>query len=392
MLTHHEALKKILSVAHILPLENISLEDAFQRVNAEGIIYDMDMPPFHKSAMDGYACARVDLEKELEVVDTVFAGTSFHVEVKPGQCVKIMTGAPVPKGADMVFMQEDAELISETCVRCTNPNSKTNICYQGEDVQKGQVVVSENTILDSRHMPLLAGAGYHTLKVFKQPSCGIITTGTELVEPNEKPGVNQIRNSNASQIQAQLRSMNVPFHYKGILQDNEEELKYKIQEGLVQNDVLILSGGVSVGEYDLVPDILKDLKLKIEVDKTAIQPGKPMVFAHGNGKYVFGLSGNPVASFIQFELYVKPFLWALQGVNFKPLRFQLPLASNFNRRKSVRHMFVPARINEENKIEVIQFHGSAHINALCNADCLMEVPLGVNQINEGEFVFIRPLS
>lgn len=391
MIGFQEAIKQIVVCARPLGTESVQLNEALSRVLAEDVVYDINMPPFNKSAMDGYACAKADLYEELTLVDTIYAGKNEVPSLKQKQCVKIMTGAPIPLGADMVFMQEDALVTSDGKVVCQNKDSKENVCYLGEDIKKGEVVVAQNTKLQARHLPLLAGAGYDQVKVFIQPKINIITTGTELVEPKETPQSHQIRNSNASQIIAQLNELGIPHNYQGIIEDDEDSLKTKIKESLLQSNVLVMSGGVSVGEFDLVPDILNDLGFTIPIDKTAIQPGKPMVFAHGNGKYIFGLSGNPVASFIQFELYVKPFLFALQGSVYKPLRFQLPISTSFKRKKSVRHMFVPAQILDSNEIKPLKFNGSANIGALAYADCLMEVPIGVDRIEENTMVYIRPL-
>ncbi len=391
MLTFQDAQDRILNKAISKQTHKVKLQEALYAVLAEDVTYDVNMPPFHKSAMDGYACARADLDKTLTVMDTIHAGKDVQIKLSSGQCVKIMTGAPLPEGADMVFMQEDSETLNENQVRCTNLSSKTNVCHQGEDFKIGDVVVPVNTCLQPKHMPLLAGAGYAEVLVFKKPEITIMVTGTELVEPDQKPEPYQIRNSNASQIMGQLKSMWLSCQYNGILKDDVTSLKKNIAAALDKSDVLIMSGGVSVGEYDLVPDMIKELGLTIEVDKTAIQPGKPMVFAYGKGKYIFGLSGNPVASFIQFELYVKPFMYALQGCKWKPQVFQLPVQNEFKRRKTDRHMFVPAQITSDSKVEPIKFHGSAHIGALCHADCLMEIPIGEKLLNKGDMVFIRPL-
>jgi len=391
MITHDEAQKKILSVATELKTVEMFLSEALNYVSAQDVAYDMNMPPFDKSAMDGYACHRKDLSKDLYLVDTIYAGKIDTLNLLPGQCVKIMTGAPIPQGADMVFMKEDAEVVSEGVVRCKNQDSKDNICYAGEDVQQGDIVIEKGTILKARHLPLLAGAGCYNVRVFAKPEISIIATGTELVEPWKKPALHQIRNSNATQIMGQLGSLSCNYKYLGIKPDSPDVLKGSIADALIHSDVLIMSGGVSEGDFDLIPAVLTELCYTLEVDKTAIQPGKPMVFAHGHGKYIFGLSGNPVASFIQFELYVKPFLWALQGCDYKAIRFQLPLAGTYKRKNSGRHQFVPAQITEQNTVKPIHFNGSAHISALSKADCLLEIPIGVEMLEAHHMVFIRPL-
>ncbi len=391
MITFQDAIEKIKATALTLPQKQVALNDSLFSVVAEDICFDMPMPPFDKSAMDGYACARNDIMKSLSVIDTIYAGKQEIPELKPGECVKIMTGAPVPKGADIVFMKEDSEVIDDNTVRCLNHHSKNNICYQGEDISKGDLLIKKGTLLEAKHVPILAGGGYHQISVYSQPEIGIFTTGSELVEPNQIPGINQIRNSNASQIIAQLKSLSLKSRYFGIIKDDIDTLKRELNDKLEGLEVLIMSGGVSVGEFDLVPDLLKELGFNIEISNTAIQPGKPMVFARKDNKYVFGLSGNPVASFIQFELYVKPFLFKLQGYDYNPLRFKLPLKNDFLRKKGDRLLLVPACITNENTVEPIPFHGSAHISALLNADCLIEIPIDTTEIKKDQLVSIRLL-
>jgi len=390
MITYLQAQQQIAKVANRLAIETIPLKKALGRVIAEDIVYDINMPPFDKSAMDGYACARKDLSLNLVLVETIHAGKQPEKKLQKGECSKIMTGAPVPIGADMVFKQEDAIVNSDETITCSDINAKGNICFCGEDVTKGSVVLSKNTLIEAKQTPLLAGAGYAKLKVYKQPQIKIITSGTELVEPSEKPLAHQIRNSNATQIQAQLEALKLPYEYLGVIKDDETNLKESMRSAFNKSDVLIMSGGVSVGDFDLIPKIIEELGFSIELNKTAIQPGKPMVFAHKEGKYFFGLSGNPVASFIQFELYAKPFLYALQGLNYKPLLFNLPLANHFKRKNAGRHLFTPAIINSDNQVEPILFNGSAHINALSNASCFIEVPIGTSELESGTMVQVRP--
>lgn len=389
--TYNIALQKILNTAHTLDSHSASIGESYQCGLAENIIYDTPMPPFNKSAMDGYACAQKDLDKTLEVVETIHAGKEPEYALKEGQCAKIMTGAAIPTGADIVFMVEYAEICGENLVRCSKSSTKKNICYTGEDVQKGDIIVPKNTFLDHRHLPLLAGAGYAKVNVIKKPRVEVIATGTELVEPGEFLPPFKIRNSNSSQVLAQLKTLGINGLYKGIVKDDANGIQEKMHKALENSDVLILSGGVSVGEFDYVPELLAKEALEIVVHGTAIQPGKPMVFAYKNGKYVFGLSGNPVSSFIQFELYVKPFLLALMGCKHSPKRFQLPLEEDFIRKKDRRLQFLPANISSKNTVVPVPFHGSAHINALSLANYLMEIPLGIKNIKKGTMVDVRTL-
>lgn len=388
LLSQHEALQHILNVSQKLPDEMIETSLALQCITQEQVVSDINMPPFDKSAMDGYACRRVDLGKWMTISETIAAGSAPKQKLGRLQCAKIMTGAAMPEGADMVFMKELAEFNEEGSVRCI-ADSKNNICYLGEDIQKGEKILLPNILLQPKHMPLLASVGYTSIKVSCKPKVCVITTGSELVEPDTFPPAFKIRNSNASQVMAQLQTMGISGKYCGIVSDQNSELIKHIESELSVSDVVILSGGVSVGDFDLVPDVLKQLGFSIVIDGTAIQPGKPMVFAEKEGKYIFGLSGNPVSSFIQFELYAKPFLYAMQGYEFKPSKFILKLTHDYSRKKVNRFQFVPAQITEDNQVEPIAFHGSAHINAIANADCLIEIPEGIKEIRAGNLVTIR---
>lgn len=391
MLEYKTALERILSTAKEMPAEKVDLQHALKRVLAEDVFHDMDMPPFNKSAMDGFACRRADLSNELEVVETLFAGKLPEKALLKNQCYKIMTGAVVPESADCVFKKEDAAWVAPGKVICKNQSTGNNICYRGEDIKKGEKVLAKSTLISPRHLPVLAGAGVARPLVFGRPDVAVFATGTELVEPDVKPRSFQIRNSNSSQLLAQLAEMKIQAGYGGIIQDDEPVLLEKISEALNNSRVVILTGGVSVGDFDLIPDVLTKQGFDILVTTTAIKPGKPMIFARKGDNYCFGLSGNPVSSFVQFELYVKPFLFALMGHRFQPEILTLPLGKEMNRKKSDRMDFVPVNIGAEMEIIPVEFHGSAHINALSGATHLLEVPKGVNAIKKGERVNVRSI-
>lgn len=391
MLEYKDALSLILSTSTTLLVEKIELQNSLNRILASDVFHDMDMPPFNKSAMDGFACRRSEVNNELEIIETIYAGKNPVKIIGENQCYKIMTGAVVPKEADLVFKKEDSKLTSDGKVICANPSSGNNICYRGEDIKKGELILQKSTLLAARHLPVLAGAGITHPEVYCQPVVSVFATGTELVEPEEKPLPFQIRNSNSSQILAQLASIGIKPVYGGILKDEIDSIKNKISEAFLSNDLIILTGGVSVGEYDLIPEILNELGFEILVRRTGIKPGKPMSFAKKDNKYCFGLSGNPVSSFIQFELYVKPFLYSLMGHSFQPNTLRLPLGFDYDRSKADRINFIPSFINDTMEIVPVEFHGSAHINALSGASHLLEVPKGINTIKKGELVNARPL-
>lgn len=391
MLEYKTALDLILSTVQPLTAEKVELRKSVKRVLAEDVFHDMDMPPFNKSAMDGFACRRADLHNELDVIETIYAGKLPEKRLRENQCYKIMTGAVVPDGADVVFKKEDAELIGINKVICRNPGTGNNICYRGEDIKTGEKVLEIGTLILPRHLPTLAGAGITHPSVYRRPVVTAFATGTELVEPGEKPLSFQIRNSNAAQLIGQISELNIQAGYGGIIHDDESLLAEKLTGALNFSDVVMLTGGVSVGDFDLIPEILSKMDYDILVTATAIKPGKPMVFARKGQKYCFGLSGNPVSSFVQFELYAKPFLFALMGYNFQPEILKLPFGTELKWRKQDRLNFVPVNITGEMEVLPVEFHGSAHINALSNATHLMEVPKGVEKIEKGKLVNVRPI-
>ncbi len=372
-------------------LDTVPLNNAFNRILQEDVLADMDMPPFNKSAMDGYACRLEDIGNELEVLEVVNAGSLATKAVGKNQCVKIMTGAAVPSGCDCVFKVEESEELGNNRVRCTNTKTNRNICYLGEDYNIGEVLLKKGAIIRSSQMAVLAGAGYGTVKVSALPKVSIIATGSELVAPNAKPGAGKIRNSNASQLIAQLKQLYIEVQDNLQLKDDYKVLTSAFLKAVDKNDFVFFTGGASVGDFDFIPEILKEQGFKTYWNRTGIKPGNPMTFSEKEGKYCFGLSGNPVSSLIQFELFSKPAIYKLLGANYKALRIKAEMAFDYSRKKADRLGIVPVQINAEGQVESIPFHGSAHINALSSANALLEIPLGITQINKGELAYVRPL-
>ncbi|MDX8340202.1 molybdopterin molybdotransferase MoeA [Draconibacterium sp. IB214405] len=375
----------------VISTEKVLLEDAFNRVLQEDVVADLNMPPFNKSAMDGYACRIEDIANELEVLEVINAGKIASVKIGKNQCVKIMTGAAVPPECDCVFMVEDSEELPENKVRCTNPKTKKNICYLGEDYKTGDVLLQKGTLINVPHMAVLAGAGYAEVLVSKRPKVTVIATGSELVPPSETPKPGQIRNSNSSQVISQLRKMNIEIVAELMLVDDYELLTESFNKALQSSDFIVFTGGASVGDFDFIPEILKEQGFKIYWDHTGIKPGNPMTFSERDGKFVFGLSGNPVSSLVQFELIAKPAIYNLMGTNYSPLRIKAPMGFNYQRKKANRLAIIPVIIDNNGAITEIPFHGSAHINALAFANALLEVPLEVSTIQKGELAYVRPL-
>ncbi len=389
------SLEKAIEIAFskIQPLgeEQIELVHSSGRILAENQFADSDMPPFNKSAMDGYACCQADLEQELSVLEIIPAGQSPTKIIGPGQCSKIMTGAQVPEGADTVFMVEFSEIIESDKVRFTGSKTNSNICLKGEDLKEGDLVLNSGIQLKPQHIAILASIGCTNPMVFKQPVVGLISTGSELVNPKEKPNLSQIRNSNGPQLYAQTRKYGFPAKSYGIVPDDEELTTQIIQKSIAENDVTILSGGVSVGDFDFVPQIIRKLGFEIYFSKISIKPGQHTTFASKGNKYIIGLPGNPVSAFIQFEVFVLPFLWKVMNCVQQEIRLPLPMSHDFNRKKSDREECLPVQITGQNEVRMVNYHGSAHIHAYHEAFGFINLEAGKTELKKGEFVHVRPL-
>ncbi len=390
MIPFEEAQNIVLENARFLGTERVVFRQSLHRVLAEDVISDIDMPPFDKAAMDGYACRRVDLDKPLEVVETIAAGEVSSQKVVEGKCVQVMTGAPTPDGADTVIMVEQTETITSGMIRFTGENTAANIAYKGEDVKKGDKVISKNTLVKPQHIAIMASVGCVKPLVAKKPKVSVLSTGDELVEPYDKPGNGQIRNSNSFQLITQVDKCFCDSIYEGIIPDDEDETNLAIGKALYENDVVILTGGVSMGEFDFVPEMMKKSGVDILFQKVAVKPGRPTVFGKTNSSYIFGLPGNPVSSFIIFEVIVKPFLFKLMGYDFKPLEIKLPMHMDYKRRKADRIAWIPVRINKQDEVLPTEYHGSAHIHAICESDGMIAMQKGVYEIKKGELVNVRP--
>ena len=391
MIPFEKAYEIIIASAQTRAPERVSIDNAVGRVLAEDVFSDINMPPFDKSAMDGYACRKCDLPNELQVIEIIPAGSAPTETINKNQCAKIMTGAPVPMGADCVIMVEYTEKVAEDTIRFTAESTRDNICFTGEDIKVGDKVLEKGTLLAPQDIGVLATTGYDTLEVYRRPTIGIIATGDELVEPSSTPGPACIRNSNSYQLCAQANNAGALPVYMGIAPDNKDGLNEYIKKAAAENDIIILSGGVSTGDYDFVPEILQGNGFELQFQKVAIKPGKPTVFGVSENGYCFGLPGNPVATFVLFELVVKPFVMKLMGHDFNPTLFRAKLSKDLRRKKTQRLAWIPVKLSEGAVATPIEYHGSAHLNAMSTADGLIRFPVGVSEICEGETVVVRQL-
>ena len=391
MIPFEEALEIIKSLALPRCIERVDLFNALNRILADDIYSDIAMPPFNKSAMDGFACRKSDIKNELQIIEEIAAGNIPTKTIGKDQCTRIMTGAMVPEGADMVVMKENIEMITDTSLICKSPSSKSNICYLGEDVKAGELVLRKGDLLKPSQIAILASVGCDFPMVYEKPTVAIISTGNELVEPHEIPGISKIRNSNGYQLFAQVRQLGFSVEYLGIVSDDEESLVKVLKATISNYRVTILSGGVSVGDFDFVPKVLNELKVNIKIHGIDIRPGKHQLFGERGYHFVFGMPGNPVSSFVQFELLVKPFLKGLNGQAKQEPSLLLSLEEDYNCKNSKQMVFIPATITEQSTVLPLEYHGSAHIHAYTNANAIIEIPKGILILKKGELVRVRPV-
>jgi molybdopterin molybdotransferase len=391
MISFDQALQIIESSVSASGTEKVPLQKALNRILAEEVFSDIDMPPFNKAAMDGYACRRIDLGNELLLIEEIPAGKVPGKKIAPNQCARIMTGAMVPEGADYILMQEHAELKDLKSLRAKQQSDHDNICYKGEDLRAGDSILKTGAKLLPVPMAMLAAAGCVMPRVYKLPEIAVISTGDELVEPDITPVAGKIRNSNGLQLIAQARQFGLPADYLGIVPDNRKILLDTMNAALEKYQLVLISGGVSVGDYDFVPDIIRELQMEVLIQGMNVKPGKHLLLSRKGNQFVAGMPGNPVSSFVLFEVIVKPILRKLTGSIEEPVLLHVPLAKSYHRRNRDTLFFIPVSLTGEGTALPLEYHGSAHIHAYSGANGMMEVAVGINDIKEGEIVHVRPV-
>lgn len=266
-----------------------------------------------------------------------------------------------------------------------------NLCRMGEDVKPGDVVLKKGTLIRPPEVGILASMGLSRFKAFRRPVVGIVVTGSELVDPGYPLKEGQIYDSNSYSLSAQVQQMGLKIHNAGIVADNINRIQRVFEELWQQCDVVIFSGGVSEGDYDFVPGILKNSGFELHFDKVAVKPGKPTVFATRKHDIVFGAPGNPVSTIVIFEIFIKPFLYRMMGHEFKPLYKQGILKNDLSRKRANRSAFVPV-LYKDGEVKPLPYHGSAHIFALNRADGLVCITKGIKKMPAGSTVNVRSIQ
>jgi molybdopterin molybdotransferase len=398
MISLEEASEILLSNLPEQKIEQVLFHSALGRILAEDITAISDVPPFNRAAVDGFAVLAADVQNapvELAIVGESRAGGGMPPSLKSGEAVATMTGAPVPPGADAIQMIEQCRpSVLEGKVEILQPiHAHANIAPQGGEAKAGDRILAAGHIVGPAEIAVMAACGYSKVKVYRKPSVAILATGDELVEFDQAPRPDQIRNSNAYCLTAQLRLMGIEPVYLGIARDDIEELRQKMLEGLAR-DILIIIGGVSMGEYDFVRRVFDDLELEVLFSKVAIKPGKPTVFARKGNKLVFGLPGNPLSALITFEYFVRPALGRICGMKQPELPRMKGLLLADVRQAPGRTAFMPAWVvwEEEGwKVDPILWKNSADIVGFTRANATFIFPKDKDLLKRGENVEIMLL-
>jgi molybdopterin molybdotransferase len=394
MLTFDQARQEVISQISKLnrptPTVNLSVWDASGYVLAQDLIADRDYPPFDRATRDGYAvrASESTAGATLACIGEIKAGDALTEPLKRGTCIQIMTGAPVPLGADAVVMIEYTRREKEFIHFQQTISKGQNIVPAGSEAAKDQSLLQRGTRLGYAELGLAAQIGATQLLCARKPRVAILSTGDEIVSIDASPGPFQIRNSNSVSLAAQIRDAGGEPVILGNAGDRIESLGDKIQQGL-QEDLLVLSGGVSMGKYDLVEDVLKTLGATFYFDAVAIRPGKPAVFAMCNEKPVFGLPGNPVSTMVTFELFAVPAIDLLSGAPARPLQFLKATLGEPMKEKSGMTHFLPAHVQFDSceaRVKPLAWKGSGDTVTMAKANCFLVVGSDIQTLAAGENV------
>jgi molybdopterin molybdotransferase len=385
-----EALLQILATAKLMPVETLALEKCYGRILAADIIAKRDQPPFPSSAMDGYALRYDDQSQPLKLIGVSAAGHGFRGRVKDGQTVRILTGAPMPKGADTIVIQENTKLNADLLSVVEIAVLGKNIRPQGLDFKKGDVLVPAGTMLNARDIGLAAAGNTSMLRVRRKPRLVLFTTGDELVLPGQQPRADQIVSSNSHALAAMAVAWGAEVINLGIVRDTIKATLAAIKRA-GSADILITTGGASVGDHDYVQEALKQSGIKIGFWKIALRPGKPLMFGTKGRLRVLGLPGNPVSALVCARIFLKPLIEAMQGVAARPApqfaSLGVGLPANDSRQDYIRAVLTE---NDDGRRIATAFgkQDSSMQRTLRNADCLIIRPPGAPEAPAGTVVSV----
>jgi molybdopterin molybdotransferase len=401
MITVEKALQSIFLNFHPLGLEKVNILDALARVIGEDVFATRNIPPANNSAMDGYAVRHIDTKGatrvnplRLKVIDEIPAGKVPRKRLKKGEASRIMTGAIIPNAADAIVRQEDTKKIGKAVIIYTSVKEGQDIRFAGEDVQKEELVISKGNIVSPAQIGMLASLGRAFVSVYQKPRVAIIATGDELVDIENDPPPAKIVNSNSYSLAAQVMQCGAIPLILGIAKDNKSELQKKFKTAL-HADLIISSGGVSVGDFDFVKDVMGEIGNAMHFWQVAMKPGKPLAFGSIKGIPIFGLPGNSVSAMVSFEQFVRPYLLKMQG-HTKIFRQTIKALSsqNFQKKKGVKH-FIRAIVKKEKDQYVAAItgeQGSGILKSMVLANALIALKENETKIKKGDPVTVQLLD
>jgi molybdenum cofactor synthesis domain-containing protein len=398
MIRVDQALEIVLSKIGPIGTEEVELDGALGRVLAQDVKADVDLPPFDRARMDGFAVRSADVATapvRLRVIGEIAAGSSFEGEVGPGEAVKIFTGAPMPAGADAVQMVEETTSLGNEVIISKSALAGQFVTPRASEVEAGKVVAEQGREIGAAQMSVLASFGYSRPRVSVQPRVAVLATGSELVEVSNKPHGAQIRNSNSYTIASYAARAGAKARSLGTIKDTEQATRRALMDAATGYDIVITSGGVSMGDYDLIKAALTDLGAEIYFDKVAIRPGKPIVFAKLGSTFYFGLPGNPVSTSVTFNVFVRPAIRQMLGDRHPSLPTVQAAAGRIIQDSSDRRSYLPGRLSIEKGVALVtplKWGGSSDLVAFMNANALIVVPEETHEIGQGESVDTMLLS
>jgi molybdenum cofactor synthesis domain-containing protein len=380
MISITEAKKIIRRETFALTTETVELSEVVGRILAEDIIADMDLPPFDRSQMDGFAIKTKDVKDapaKLRIVGESVAGKGWHNELNSGEAIKIMTGAAVPTGADSVQKVELTEMDGDFVSIQQSTKEQQNIVKKGEEIKKGEKVFNSGETIKENMIATFASFGYEKVKVATRPKVAILPTGSEIVNISKEPGQDQIRNSNSWSLRAFAKNVS-EVKILPIAKDDLKNLKETISEAIKTCDCLIISGGVSVGDYDFTKPALREIGAEIFFERISLKPGKPTVFAKLNNTLIFGLPGNPVSIAVTFFVFVKMALLQMQKANKTELKSGYAKLSHKIQGVKGRDSMLPVSLSTNSKgeleIETLRFSGSSNFIRFALSNGLIFIP------------------
>ncbi|MBI4945656.1 MAG: molybdopterin molybdotransferase MoeA [Bacteroidetes bacterium] len=393
MISVEEARQLVVTNSFQLAQVNKKITEALHCVLAETIISPIAYPPFDQSAMDGFAFRFSDLKKStpLNIIGESAAGTPFSKEIKEGQAIRILTGAKAPRGADTVVMQEKVTVENEKLIINDKAFERgANIRQAGAHIKQDDIILTKGHVINPASIGLLASLGIETIKIFSSPRVAIIVTGNELVNPGNKLKDGQIFESNSYSIQAALESIHIKSSEILFVNDDEKQTIEKLGTAISKSDMVLTTGGISVGKYDFVGKALEQLGVQTIFYKVSQKPGKPLYFGKLNSCLIFGLSGNPAAALTAFYEYAYPAIKMMQGHQTVFLKnAMLPVINSFSKKEGLA-LFLKGKLSD-GKVSVLQGQDSNNIGSFANADCLIYVPAKKGNVSAGELVKVHLL-